>query len=121
MFQLDSVQRDPVVSSAVATTAMLRTQRQSMINDAQLSSLLPQLVLLDDSAHRALRFSSQSSGTWSDGGMILPGMSIIRRRTKVEARSSLAKTGSALAPARIMFLDWTSLGQAPLRVRAERE
>jgi hypothetical protein len=121
MFQLDSVQRDRVVSSAVATTVTVRTGPQSMRSEEPLSRVLPRLVLLDDSAHKAIRLFSQSSGTSSGGWMILPGTSIIRRWTKVEARWPLADARSALAPARFIWLDWKSLGMAQLRLRAERE
>ena len=119
-FAVDSVQRDPVVSSAVATTVSVRTEGESPIAEAQTSRLLPRHVLLDDNAHRAIRLFSQSSGT-SDGWMIMPGMSVIRRWAKVEARWPLAEADSAMAPARLMWLDWKSLGQAPVRLRAERE
>jgi hypothetical protein len=120
--QLDSVQRDPVVSSAVATTITVRTDRQDMVKESQLASVLPRFVLLDDSAHRASRLYSQSSGrTSSSAWMVLPGTSIIRRWTNVNARWPSAGTGSALAPARFIWLDWKSLGRAPLRLRAERE
>ena len=120
MYQLDSVQRDPVVSSAVATTVWIRTAAQNMNTDARLSYLLPRLVLVDDKAHRAITTFGPSSGV-STGWMILPGVSVLRRWTKVEARWPLADTGSAMAPARLMWLDWKSLGQAPVRLRAVRE
>ncbi len=120
IFQLDSVQRDPVASSAVATTVTVHTERQGIITEAQLSRVLPRLVLLDDRAHRAIRLFSQSSGV-SSGWMILPGTSIVRRWTKVEARWPLAAGGSALAPARLMWLEWKSLGQAQLRLRTGRQ
>lgn len=110
MYQLDSVQRDPVVSSAVATTVWVRTAAQSMNTDARLSYVLPRLVLVDDKARRGIPIMSQSSGTAS-GWMILPGMSVLRRWTKVEARWPLASAGSAMAPARLMWLDWKSLGR----------
>lgn len=114
-YQVDSVQRDPVVSSAVVTTVSVRKEGESPSTEA----LLPRYVLIDDSAHRAIRFFALSGGT-SSGGMIMPGMSILRRWAKVEARWPVAEAGSAMAPARLMWLDWTSLGQAPVRLRAER-
>lgn len=120
MFRVDSVQRDPSVSSAVATTVSVRTERQDLMTATRNSHVLPRLVLVDDKARRAIPIFSQSSGA-SSGLMILPGMSVLRRWAKVEARWPLADTGSAMAPARLMWLDWKSLGQAPVRLRAERE
>jgi hypothetical protein len=117
-FRVDSVQRDPAVSTAVTTTVSVRTERETPITET--SAVLPWQILIDDSAHRAIRLFTTSLGT-SSGGMIVPGMSILRRWAKVEARWPVAEAGSAMAPARLMWLDWTSLGQAQLRLRAERE
>lgn len=118
MYQVDSVQRDPVVSSAVATTVSVRAEPRRLAAENQWS--LPRLVLIDGEAHRAITTFGHSSGTAS-GWIILPGMSVIRSWTKVEARWPLAYAGSAMAPARLMWLDWKSLGQAPVRLRAVRE
>ncbi len=119
MFQVDSVERDPAVSSAVATTVSIRTTTQGMSTEARQSYVLPQFVLVDDSAHRAVTTFSRTSRE-SSGLMILPGVSTRSRWTKVEARWPVADAGSAMAPARLMWLEWKSLGQAPVWLRAAR-
>ena len=121
-FQLDSVQRDHVGSAAIVRTVTVRTQQQDLSKFAQMARVLPRFLLLEDGAHGAIRMGSRSSGT-SGGWMILPGATIIRTWTQVEAMTPLLTTtaGSPVAPARLMVLEWKSLGQASLRVRLARE
>lgn len=118
MYQVDSVQRDPVVSSAVATSVSVRAEPTRPA--AENPWTLPRLILVDDEAHRAITTVGPSSG-FASGWIILPGMSVDRGWTKMEARWPLAYAGSAMTPARLMWLDWKSLGQAPVRLRAVRE
>lgn len=120
MYQVDSVQRDPVVSSAVATTVSVRTVQQKMSAKNPALYVLPRLVLVDDKARRGVPTFGQGGGA-SSKWMILPGMSVVRSWIKMEARWPVAHAGSAMAPARLMWLDWKSLGQAPVRLRAVRE